>query len=124
MHCYTHRDVEAIGVCGMCGRGLCTTCARETPSKLTCSDACTAEAASQKSIIDFSKRNVTLTKSMRFPSSTIFMGSMGVLFLGWGLFEVLARGYTSDWFIIALGVMFIFAAANTYRLTKKVTRDS
>jgi hypothetical protein len=124
MHCYAHRDVAALGVCGMCGRGLCAICARETPTKLTCSDACAAEAEAQKLIIDFSKRNLSVTKSTRFPSTTIFLASVGLLFIGWGAFQRLRHGGDVDWFIIVLGTMFVFAAANTYRLNKKVTRGS
>jgi len=123
MHCYTHREAEAVGVCGICGRAVCDTCARLTPTKVTCSEACAADAATQKSIIEFSQRSVTVTKSMRIPSTTIFTGGMGLVFIGWGAFEHVIHGRDFDWFIIVLGALFLLAAANTYRITKKVTRE-
>lgn len=36
MKCYTHRDRDAIGVCSICGKGLCEMCAGHIEGRLYC----------------------------------------------------------------------------------------
>lgn len=44
MRCYLHNDVEAIGTCTQCGRGLCPECAVNVGGKIVCKD-CAARPA-------------------------------------------------------------------------------
>lgn len=36
MQCYRHREAAAVGVCSICGRGLCPDCASEREYALAC----------------------------------------------------------------------------------------
>jgi hypothetical protein len=38
MKCYIHPTIEAIGVCSMCGRGVCPQCAKTINHKLLCNE--------------------------------------------------------------------------------------
>ena len=38
MKCYVHPDVDPIGTCTSCGRGICSDCAVEVQGKLVCRD--------------------------------------------------------------------------------------
>ena len=40
MRCYYHSDVEAVGVCSNCGRGICAKSAVEVEGKLSCKGSC------------------------------------------------------------------------------------
>jgi hypothetical protein len=45
MRCFTHREVEAIGICAKCGRAVCPECAIVEPQGLFCSAAHAEESA-------------------------------------------------------------------------------
>ncbi|MDW8026802.1 MAG: zinc ribbon domain-containing protein [Armatimonadota bacterium] len=36
MRCYEHRDIEAIGVCQSCGRGVCESCQTMRQGQILC----------------------------------------------------------------------------------------
>lgn len=42
MRCFSHPDVEAVGTCGCCRKGLCRPCASEGSQAITCGDRCKA----------------------------------------------------------------------------------
>jgi hypothetical protein len=43
VRCYVHRDVEAVGACKSCLKGLCPECAAETNGGLACRAKCESE---------------------------------------------------------------------------------
>lgn len=42
MKCYVHPDVDPVGTCTSCGRGICGECAVEVQGKLVCRDCLAA----------------------------------------------------------------------------------
>jgi TM2 domain-containing membrane protein YozV len=42
MKCYVHSDVDPVGTCTSCGRGICGECAVEVQSQLVCRDCLAA----------------------------------------------------------------------------------
>lgn len=42
MKCYNHPDVDPVGSCTSCGRGICSECAVEVEGKLVCRDCLAA----------------------------------------------------------------------------------
>jgi hypothetical protein len=40
MRCFVHEDVEAVGICRACGRGLCVACADDGVGGLACHGSC------------------------------------------------------------------------------------
>lgn len=40
MHCFTHHDQEAVGICRACGKGLCADCAVDLKHSISCRGAC------------------------------------------------------------------------------------
>ena len=115
MRCYQHQDVEAVGVCGSCLKGVCPACATQMErGSLACSDACaeriqeneqwTAKIKSAKSQHRF---NIWLAPA-------IYVG-MGVLFLVFGIHR---DGYTLG-FATTMGALFvIYGAIYGWRMRK------
>ena len=48
MQCFTHTDVEAIGSCSNCGRGICNNCSIEFGDKLKCRNCIKISGSSQQ----------------------------------------------------------------------------
>ncbi len=40
MKCFDHADVDAVGLCKSCGKGLCKRCAVDLGEGLACADSC------------------------------------------------------------------------------------
>jgi len=40
MNCFTHRDIAAVGVCPVCGRFVCESCAVEVAGRIACRPSC------------------------------------------------------------------------------------
>src|SRR3989338_8963908 len=49
MQCYAHTEIEAIGSCSNCGRGVCKDCVVEVGDRLKCRD-CVKSAGSGQQI--------------------------------------------------------------------------
>jgi hypothetical protein len=45
MKCFNHSEVDAIGVCKHCNKGLCRECAVEAAGSLSCRGACEQQVA-------------------------------------------------------------------------------
>jgi hypothetical protein len=84
MRCYVHHDLEAVGICKSCQKGLCPDCAVDAGHALTCKGECAQRAASVEKLI---QRNMTLSETQKrvrylYPGFIIILG---VLFTGWGV---------------------------------------
>lgn len=103
MKCFYHRDLDAIGMCKSCHKGVCENCAVEVGQSIACKNQCEEKASVidamiSKSIvtIDAQKKNrmfmpaffiviglvfvtIELVKKGHFGTSTI-MGGVFVLF--------------------------------------------
>ena len=44
MRCFVHHDQEAVGVCCVCGKGLCPDCAVDLGRAISCRGACEQQA--------------------------------------------------------------------------------
>lgn len=48
MKCYVHPDVDPVGTCTSCGRGICSECAVEVQGKLVCRECLAAGKATTR----------------------------------------------------------------------------
>ncbi len=55
MKCFTHEEIEAIGICLCCHHGLCRACAIEVERRLSCSGPCADEIKAQFAMV---RRNI------------------------------------------------------------------
>ena len=51
MKCFYHRDIEAVGICKSCNRGLCGDCAAEIGEGLACKGRCEDTVAKLLSLL-------------------------------------------------------------------------
>ena len=108
MHCFYHRDKDAVGTCKSCGKGLCAECAVDLGKGLACRGRCEADVHAIISLVD---RNIqlqpTTTRLIQAGNSARVAGSLfflvtGVVFLVFGLTS--EREMT---FVTILGVCFL-----------------
>ena len=56
LKCFYHRDVDAVGSCKNCSRGLCPACASEVLDGLACQGRCEDTVASLSALINRNRR--------------------------------------------------------------------
>jgi len=60
MKCFNHREIEAIGLCSACNKGVCSSCLNETSDTITCSEPCAAKIVEAERLF---QRNVFITSN-------------------------------------------------------------
>ncbi|PCJ65377.1 MAG: hypothetical protein COA73_02565 [Candidatus Hydrogenedentota bacterium] len=83
MKCYNHDDVDAVGICKHCQKGLCKECIEEVDGSLACKVSCVEEVETLNYIVNRSKNMVKHAGSQWNPA---IIGSFvfGVFFFGLG----------------------------------------
>lgn len=106
MKCYRHQDLDAVGICRGCGKGICAAhCARDIGTGLVCSDACrerveTVDALNRKTAASYG------TMARNGWIAPLFFAAMGGVFLYAGLRE--RAGPVN--FVSAMGAIFVLFA--------------
>jgi len=83
MKCFNHQDMDAVGTCKHCNKGLCNTCSTDLSFGLACKNSHEKQVEQvnmviEKNIMMYSKAS---TNSLIMPIFYIFMG---LVFSGFG----------------------------------------
>ena len=110
MKCYYHHDVDAIGICKNCSKGLCSNCAVELENGIACKDQCEEQVNQINSLIN---RNIraTLNRKTFTLRSFLFTFIVGSLFVIYGILN--SNDIKFSIFFIALGGVFILTSIFT-----------
>ena len=107
MKCYYHNDVDAVGVCKSCGKGLCKDCLVDLGKGLACKGHCEEDVQGLISTIENNIRLSPTTTQLVSASRTnslyrsLFILVAGAVFFTWGL---MTRSLD---FAVVLGAVFI-----------------
>ena len=125
MNCFYHRDIQAVGSCKSCQRGLCPECAVEYRQGLACRNRCEADV---QQLIDLVQRNVKFAEAVVIGAPknrvamiviAIFIVLFGLLFVGTSL-----MGEKPIWPLFGLGTLIAsygaFMMARAYRFRPPV----
>ena len=78
MRCFTHQDKEAVGVCKVCSKGICSECASDLGHSLACKSSCEEEANLMNSTSKQKRSGLKLVKA--FPVFFTIMGFISIYF--------------------------------------------
>lgn len=105
MKCYNHPDIDAVGMCKACNKGVCITCAQDENSGIACSKDCASKTELTKLSKLPTNNNIVFSVSQKVIKSYVMIFS--------GLFLVingLHQPYGHTPFIIT-GIIFFFLGA-------------
>ena len=107
MKCFTHHEIDAVGICKACSKAVCASCTTDTGRGLSCSDACSSEIDQQNQIIDKSKKIYSIGEKAPFmPTGLIIHFFFGFLFSGFSIFNYFQQG-SLEWFLLLMGLGFL-----------------
>ena len=118
MKCYSHRTIDAIGICKSCQRGLCPDCVVEVGTSCSCKNRCEKDVEILNEMILRGSRN-HLKTSGAIVRAGLFSCATGMVFLG---FSYVMRDHGQfDYFLLIAGAVFLvygisqFFSAKRYR---------
>lgn len=121
MKCFYHNSVDAVAICKNCNKGVCPQCAAEVGNGIACKSKCEAEVAAINEIINRSKTAHQRSASA-FSRNAIIYLMIGVLFVGWGGWDVQTRP-ALGLFLLLAGAVFLAGALMSYSTSKKYARS-
>ncbi len=107
MRCFYHRDLDAVGTCKSCQRGLCHECAVDLDKGLACRGHCEEDVQNLIRLIQNNLRLSPVSSSLIRAGrrggmlAAGFSLTMGIMFVVWGLYN------SRLFFFIAMGALFI-----------------
>ena len=104
MKCFNHPEVDAVGICKSCARGLCHHCITEVGTSVSCKNRCESDVTAINDILQ--RGRVAYQKTSRsYQNSAIFMVLMGGIFLTLGVVRFNSSG--PDFFLLTMGILFL-----------------
>lgn len=120
MLCFYHPNVQAVGSCKNCQKGLCQECAVDVGNGLACKDRCETQV---KEINDVFQRirNQYYRLGSTYLRSVWISSGLGISFCIIGV--ILMYAYPQTWLaslpMLLIGLFAIWGAINSYRESKK-----
>jgi hypothetical protein len=109
MRCYVHADIEAVGTCRACNKGLCHHCVADLGHSISCKGGCEKKANVLNSQVMQSSVVLQTQRRNRFfaPAFFIVMGIVFMLFasdgsFGMNLGTVMGSGFIAFGIILAI----------------------
>jgi hypothetical protein len=122
MKCYYHRDVDAVGICKSCSRGICGECAAEVGDSLACMVKCVESVAELDRLVARSKASFSNARRTYLITASLMMMLATALF-AWGC-SIIASGRAGSGFIVFFLSGFLVLFSISYiRAGLALTRD-
>jgi hypothetical protein len=108
VRCFIHQDIEAVGTCRACNKGLCPACVVDLDHSISCRGNCENKARALHAQVAQGAVVINTQKRNRFflPAFFIVMGAAFMLFASDGK-SVLNFGTVAGGGFIAFGVVLI-----------------
>lgn len=119
MECFTHSGTPAVGICKVCNRAVCHTCAIDSGVAISCCESCAKEAADLHEMNQRGKRIYGIGVPHKLPSGVIMWLLFALLFGGFGIYQTYRYGHP-EWFSLLFAAMSLFIAFLAYRRAKDI----
>jgi Flp pilus assembly protein TadB len=118
MRCYYHHDLDAVGTCKNCGRGLCPGCAVDVNNGLACRGRCEEEVRSLNRVISRNKTAFEKT-SGAYVRVACFYAAVGAVLVAAGILDW--RGMAAV--LLPAGGILLVAAVVHYTTGRRFERE-
>jgi hypothetical protein len=116
MKCFNHPEIDAIGICKNCNKGLCRDCLTELENGIACTATCVDEVKQINTLINRNKQSFNFASGAHMRNAFMF-GAMGIVFIVFGL---ITEGLTG--FLSVMGLLFLLGAIFSFISAKKIKR--
>ncbi|MGV7222033.1 MAG: hypothetical protein ACQ9MH_10940 [Nitrospinales bacterium] len=93
MKCFNHNEIDALGSCKSCHKGLCIECLFDTGNGLACKDSCSAQVDALHELNKCEKIAYKVgTKRSFFPFTVLSNYFCSISILSWGIYLIIIGG--------------------------------
>ena len=121
MKCFYHPEVDAVGICKNCSKGLCSQCAAELTDGLACKGTCEEQVELLNTLLHKSQLAHQRASSSH-SRITLIYGLLAAVMLVFGIIMERAGNGAAP-LLIVMGAVFLLAAVLYYRSSRKVRLD-
>jgi hypothetical protein len=113
MKCFNHPDLDAVGICKNCNKGLCKVCLTEVDNGIACTATCVDEVDQLNTLINKNKQSFKTASGAHMRNAYIY-GGMGIVFI---IFGFQTEGLSG--FLSIMGLLFLVGAGLSINSAKK-----
>ncbi|MBV8124617.1 MAG: hypothetical protein JO370_11135 [Paucibacter sp.] len=118
MHCFNHPDIEAVGICKVCQKGICPVCAADLEHSIACKGKHESQAEAINSLVLRSMNFQGAAGKARY-AGPAFYAFMGAVFLFFGLRD--SRGLDLP---VYIGAGFLVFAVISFTANRRAFRST
>ena len=122
MRCFNHPDVEAVGICKHCSRGICTECVKDSGHGIACSLPCISEIRSLYAAISRNKKVYSVAAKAGIRTAIWFF-LLGGIFVAFGVLTEI-RDSPFMMYLFGMGALMLVAGAFALVNSRKMSRLS
>jgi hypothetical protein len=104
MKCYKHHEIDALGMCKNCNKGLCNECVVDVGSGIACRNSCEQAVKDVNEIISRGKGMCNSTSGSLYRTA-VMSGLLGLFFIFYPLFF---KPFLTSFFL-PVGVIFLLS---------------
>jgi hypothetical protein len=119
MECFRHQNAQGVAICRVCSKAVCRDCARDGGMFISCSEACSKEAADLHEMNQRGKKIYGIGVPRKTPSGVIMWLLFALLFGVSGIYESY-RNQEISWFPILFALISLFIAFTSYKRMKDI----
>ncbi len=119
MKCFYHPEVDAVGLCKGCHRGLCIDCLADVPPGVACRGKCEAEVAAVNRIVEQSKTAYGKHATAHYRNGVCMLLFGGILLLI-GLNWALVGEWTFAWVPLGIGGICVLWGLGSFRSGREI----
>ena len=86
MKCFNHSEVDAIGGCKACAKGLCHACATDLDHGLACKDKHESDVTFLYTLVERSRKTIEIQPQSAMAGNLSWI-IMGLIFVGFGFYQ-------------------------------------
>lgn len=121
MNCYNHPEIDAIGVCKSCSKGVCRECVVDLDKGLACKNSCEEDVRALNELLAKTKTAYQKT-GKAYSNNAIIYVLLGGLFLILGLASAATEMTGMAFLMIPAGLIFTLGAVFNFINGRRIGR--
>jgi hypothetical protein len=116
MKCYNHTDIDAVGICKNCNKGVCISCAIDVGNGIACSETCANEVKQINVLIERNKNAYQKIADGYLRNTSMYLGLAIIFILIWNF------DGRQEFFLIVFGVACLLIGILTYMRGRRLNK--
>ena len=118
MKCFAHPQMDAVGNCKHCFKGICAQCAKDTGIGIVCSEPCEVEVKSIHALVQRNRKMHAFAPKTYLRSAYLFL----ILVAAFITFGIISDSKFLSAYLTVFGVAMLCGAAFAFYNNRKIAK--